>query len=234
MQKRWYSGGRVTPLTKRTFSGLLGIGERKAMDIQVVYSSIEAGGEQPPIKITMPAQGTTGKTRVGDHIKDHRIQLHWHVVRPDYAAAGSPIDSNGYPERYRMIIIRWNFDDAVATPIFSDILNTSLGGAGGEWEIVVAGLTTDLQKRKKFDIIFDRVYPCGYKKIDASGGNYVAAGFKTENAEIINLYNRNHYFSPTLTTGVGNYYAFILTNHLLAASVGPLITMSAKFWFYDP
>jgi len=181
-----------------------------------------------PVRIDMPAQGNTGSTRIGNHIVDDRLQIHIDVYRNDYTNTIAP-QPGTTPHVARLIIVRWLVDDITDVPSVEKILDQAWANV-----YTLAPLTSEISNRRKFEVVYDKVFNTQYDVLHNSNNNWFGASFNREETRILNI-RKNHYFtSDGVITGMGNYWCFPLTNVPAISSVGPTIDMAVRFWFRDP
>jgi len=161
--------------------------EPKLFDVQALPGTFSR--TTAPIKLTSIAQGVSIVQRVGDQCNLRYMEVRFNL----YPSAAAVIS----PQFARVMIFRWDEDDAVA-PTLLDVLTSFTAGAG-VWPTVVPWNFSNVQEGD-LRVLFDKVYPLVYG-VAGSGSqqgacDHVRIGLK--GAKIV--------FNAGAVTGTGHLY----------------------------
>lgn len=157
---------------------------------------------------TVPVNGNTDATRLGDKIRYKSLWLNWS------ASAGDATNL------FRMIIFKWKENTAVATPTVGDILQQHSATPSGP-NLVLSNYVSSDAKRKKFKVIYDKTVT-----LTTSGTNQVVRLSKTFKESQLGSFD----FNGTASTGIGKLYFFMISDS--GAVAHPQVKFNAISSFY--
>jgi len=155
--------------------------------------------------VTMPSQGTTGVTRIGDQIYVKSLQI---------SLVSEPLS---YSTNYRVMFIRWLVDDTAEVPVVNDILDGT-GSHYGYQSLQGVPYNTAAAK-PKYQVLYDRMH-----NINLSAKTKLQTRF---NLKI----NKRIDFQEGTQTGVGNIYCLLFSD--LSVSSNKVVYQISRVYYTD-
>lgn len=206
-------GAKLNKRQKREVKSLIGRKlETKYVDALKSSTGIVSTGTI--FNLNVPAQGTGTSGRVGDRIQVKRIDFAYQVIGYDTT------------NQVRVIIFKWQNDNANYAPIVASILD---GNYTGTADVPLAPYNWDNVKAKDFAVCYDRVHSLSFNNTTSAPGSQSI----TVRGRLFGKKLHNKYMSLNngAVTGDGIYYCLVISDSAIAGH--PKFNMISRMQYTD-